>query len=1053
MASPQQRQMIQVPIGAGGIDDKTAAEYVDPALRALAITNGVFAYEGSVEKRRGCVGLSTTSGTGDTAFAQPLRVAARGQEILAIDGNHLFSYGAQPEGWVPTSRVSPCTVKRSLSFESATGSGAGYIASDLSIAEGSGYRLILMISGGTLQCNLIDLVTGATLFLFRSVDPATNLFNPTAIIIGATAYAFYSDNTGNIWGRTMSLAAGVIPVWSSATAIVSDAGSVAYEATPEAPANTGIVIAYAQLTGGGAPQNAIRYLRLESLPALTITASGLVSVQYVGDSITTICVRYDSTIGQCWFGWEVNAAGTYTQYGRPYTVPAWTAIHATITIVFSLASPSTGVVAMSVDFDTAQSVTPLGLFVAHDVGAESQLSTYSTAGVLNYSQSFPFAFVVARPFRMTCGPTVRTFVLLSLGQEFSYGAAVTETTYLVWDCSAGLVVANAAPLQGSVIAQVGMAVGDGKPFNVTNVGTTTGAVSLMIVTNAPNEMDIANVAYPNSVTYVYVDVLTLDFTGATAWQSAEGDGETFFSGGLAGCYDSKAFAEVGWLTWPSGITFVNSTSGGTIPDATYEYAFCWAQVDDAGLVHRSLPWNATITTAGGGTSSINFTIPSTPYTLHGHTGRPPMLEMYRTDGVGSTLYFVVAYQFAVGVGTVGGFLDDNSKFSTSNPLLYTTGGVLACAPAPPLRCMIRHVDRVWGIDETGMSVWYSQPLNGTDAPYFNPALTLQFTDRERTALVSSDDKLFIFSEDKIWYVEGQGPAINGQGSDLNIAVELWTDVGCADWRSTAATSIGIFFQAPTGGIYLILPSTEVQFIGKDVQSYTSPPNAPPIAVLSATLVPDGTTVRFCLASGVVLLYNYFFARWSTAVFTQPGVGVGAPFGNATASCLAGGVWTAATDQGIVIQEKLPASFSTPICYDTASGGTNSWVPLAVTMPWVKPGGLQGWAQIEFIQGFARALDPCDLQVALAYNYAPIAAETRSFTHAQLLAQNPNMAQWRAGPSAANASPQSVSVTLTDAAPSTGNAPTGQGVLWLGLAFAVVELAEVYEVLTPGVKAG
>ena len=71
MAAPQQRQVIQIPVGAAGIDDKTAAEYVDPSSRALAIVNGVFSHDGSVEKRVGCVGLTTTAGAGDTAFEHP----------------------------------------------------------------------------------------------------------------------------------------------------------------------------------------------------------------------------------------------------------------------------------------------------------------------------------------------------------------------------------------------------------------------------------------------------------------------------------------------------------------------------------------------------------------------------------------------------------------------------------------------------------------------------------------------------------------------------------------------------------------------------------------------------------------------------------------------------------------------------------------------------------------------------------------------------------------------------------------------------------------------
>jgi hypothetical protein len=179
----------------------------------------------------------------------------------------------------------------------------------------------------------------------------------------------------------------------------------------------------------------------------------------------------------------------------------------------------------------------------------------------------------------------------------------------------------------------------------------------------------------------------------------------------------------------------------------------------------------SITTSGAGTSSVAFTIPVTPFTLHkSGNGREPVVEIYRTDTNLSTLYFMSGNNFNPGSGVVT-FTDTQSLFFATNPLIYTTGGVLPSVNAPAPRCMTRHVERLWIIDDTGLNVWYSQPLNGVDAPYFNEALTLSFTDQTLTALGEMDDKIVIFSATSVWYVEGQGPGTNGQGSDLNVAVQ------------------------------------------------------------------------------------------------------------------------------------------------------------------------------------------------------------------------------------------------------------------------------------------
>ena len=1043
---------IQIPIGAGGIDTKTAKEYVDPSTRLLAINNGVFVHDGSVEKRLGCTGITTQS---PVPLSAPLRVASRKDEMLMIDGQYLSAYSPTAVTWIPQGYVSPCEITRQpISVTNTAFSLATYYTS-FSIAEGHGYRVVVCRDNSqNIYFDLYDMANGATLALKAGTSYVG--YAPTVIIMGSIAYLFFSTNVsagvGTIWGAYLDLTSiGTLSAgWNGPTAIVTNGSTtgtfggnfVPYEATPEVPSNLGILIIYPRhsLSFDGAAVTTMNYFRLESLPAFTATGSTDISVGYTTEYCTTCCARYDSAIGNVWFGWEIDASGTYTQYAVAYT-SAWANVASPFTIFGG--SSSNSVLQIEVDFETAigSSGDNFGVFVA---GATGTVQCYNTTSTSEYT--YVLGGVYARPFRMVCGPQVHTFVLARAEQAAGYQLALTSISGILFDVSRGGIAGDVAPRQcafGTVLYD------DARLLNVTNVGQTTGVVDILLPTNGSAEFNAGAITATTTPTVAIVNLATFDYTGALPWQPAEGDGETYFSGGLSASYDTKTYQELGWLVWPDGITFVNSTSGGTIPNGTFLYAFVFAYVDNAGLVHRSFPWTVTITTTGSGTSSVIFTIPLTPFTLHYAPGRQPVVEVYRSDTGLTTLYYLSGVNFEPsGTATVS-FTDNNSLFSASNVLVYTTGGVLPSVNAPALRCKIRHVERLWGIDDTGLNIWYSQPFNGVDAPYFNEALTLNFTDQILTALGEMDDKLLVFSATSVWYVEGQGPGTNGQGSDLNVAVQIPSDVGANDWRSVVSFPGGVFFQAPSGGIYLLDRGLSITFKGKDVQDITSPTNVGAVTVLSATLVADGTTVRFVLSSGVVLIYNYFFDRWSTASFPQPGAGVGAPFGNATTSCMAAGVWTAGTNQGIVIQENHASNATAH--FDTASSGSSSWVPESITLAWIKPGGIQGWSQVDMVQGLARTLDPCDLTIGLSYDYTTAGQEFRYYTYAELAAQNPNMTQWRIGPAAANMQPEAISVTLIDAPPTGGSATTGAGVMWLGVAISVTPLGSIYDKLGAGVK--
>jgi hypothetical protein len=278
-------------------------------------------------------------------------------------------------------------------------------------------------------------------------------------------------------------------------------------------------------------------------------------------------------------------------------------------------------------------------------------------------------------------------------------------------------------------------------------------------------------------------------------------------------------------------------------------------------------------------------------------------------------------------------------------------------------------------------------------------------------------------------------------------VSVPTDTGAADWRSVVALpSVGVFFQSGLNNlIYLLDRGMGVTCVGYDVRDwFTAAAGFPPVTVLASVQVPNTQSVRFVLSTGYVAEYNYVQKRWSRHQY----IGGSTP---QYAIVSSGGVYTHSGADGRVYQEHAPTDAAP--CFDTLAVGGAQWITIVITTAHVKPGGLQGWATLEYVQGSARALDPCDVHQTASYNYGA-ATEARTYAYSALSVGSdaaPGIAMWRMSPLAANAQPMAVSITLNDVAPTGGVAVTGRGMRWLSLAYRVSSLGPIYDKLSAGVK--
>lgn len=1047
---------------SGGIDRRSAKELADPNARVLDLANAVFTHNGAVEKRPGLQALSTSLNTALTGsiiqtVGRWIACFTRGSQLLATDGDGLYSWAPSVIQWSSVApvittgnigsndRVSPCVATREPILTGIGNTAQGNAGpSALGVAEGAGLRVVTWqdVSGDSeLKFSVYDLATGA---VFASAIPlGTGLFNAIPIIQGTSLYIFYSD-ASHIYYNQYSTTGLVL---TSTGALVSDAANSIYDATPYTGASSGILIAYNQTGQAGH----VRYLRLENLPTVTITASAYTPYRSgggAGDGVAdVITCRVDSAIGLAFIAWEPSSGATNYLLVAAYNVPGWTQY---------LLAGSANAFAPTVPGYTQGGSQPAGFINIEPVnnaffliqciwgtagGPYPGQAVYTNAsGALANSTTYPYGFIAGRCIRVTCGITTRVFVpFCAFEQITSGGSAFQFATIYLMDTRAldptvtphlfPRVVATLAPRQASEVYYATTMQSNGsnicRPPLITNIGNpTAGIYRFPIALNASEEWQTAA-----SPTPVVIELATVNFN--PGWSYAEGNAETYFAGGVPSTYAMQGFNELGFHMWPSRMGSAQSTGGSLTLTATYGYAFVFSEVDPAGLIHRSSAYLTSVTLTGGN-NQVTWTIPVIPYTQRATA----VVEVYRTAANGTTYYYIGNVSaYGASITSTVTYVDSATDTSiTSNAFLYTTGGVLDSVNPPSFRQIISHVQRLWGIDDSGYVVWFSTPFPspgaGGDAPYFNEGFTLQFTDAVLTGIWGMDDKLLAFTAGPIYYVEGYGPNNLGQGSDLTQATVIPSPEGAAGWQSFATIPNGTVFQGPSGRIYLLDRGLNVTHIGQEVQDFVSTGSGA-VLVVSAQTVSANNHVRFILSNGTVLTYDYVLERWARLSYTA------SIFGTPITAVMVGPVWTTCGSNGAVAQDKLSAwQASSPFCcMDSTAVGANTFVPLTITTAWFKPGALQGWVIWGPVLGMGSLVDPCDVHWSLSFDYGTQTQGPQTVTYAQLSYANATSAQWEMSPMNIALQSEAIQATLTDAAPTGGVATTGAGLRWLGLSFS------------------
>lgn len=438
------------------------------------------------------------------------------------------------------------------------------------------------------------------------------------------------------------------------------------------------------------------------------------------------------------------------------------------------------------------------------------------------------------------------------------------------------------------------------------------------------------------------------------------------SGGFLWAYDGYKPVEQNFHLWPEDMTAVWSATGGAIhaqPDGAtnanaYFYVATYEWTDAQGNTHRSAPSIplAVTTTGTGVIGSVTINVPYYRVTAKTALNNPARIVLYRWSVAQQVYYQITSISSPQNNVTTGtdslAYVDTLADSSIlGNQILYTTGGVVENIGPPSCTALTLFKNRLFLIDgEDGNLLWYSKqviesvPVEMSDlfTLYLAPTIGAQGSTGPARCLAAMDDKLVIFKQDAIYYLTGTGPDITGANNDFSDPVFITGTVGSSNPRSIVFTPEGLMFESDKG-IWVLNRQLGTSYIGAPVQAYTQG-----ASVVSAINIPATNQVRFTLSSGVTLMYDYFYRKWSTFLNIP-----------AVSSVVYDQLHTYLNQFGQVFQE-------TPGLY--LDNGAP--VLLSFITSWYNLAGLQGYERAFFFYILGKYLSPHTLNIGIAYDYNP-----------------------------------------------------------------------------------
>jgi hypothetical protein len=902
----------------------------------LSLVNSVFDKVGRLTKRNGFPQLTVLPNT-NTSYLTTFN-----GDLQAI-GQNLLAFSSAQDNWVSKGSTHPID----LNVQPLIRNAVNQSEADLAVAPNGlmcvAYAESDSNTGIVAKYAIADSVTGQNIIeptILTGAD--STLGQPRVFIVGNYFVILYTKHT------TVEALAYVAISWVNPEAPVTT-GNISPSYGPSSTLafdaillNNNLYIAYNAVSSGGIELVAMS-------PLLVLGASTLIDAAHTG---TVFSLASDTPNQLLWVTYWASATGGYTTALTPAMIQVLAPTH----II------TTGTI----------------LNIASIAASNSLTFYYEVANNYSYDASIPTHFIEANTCSRTGTVGVAYTVVRSVGLASKAFVASDGNTYFLaayqspyqstYFLIEGNISTQANPI---VVAKLAYSNGGGYlPTGLPNANVSGNVVAIPYL-NADLVAAVnknTNVPAGTQVNGIYsqtgVNAVSFDFTTANLTSSEIGN-NLQLSGGFLWNYDGYLPVENNFFLWPDSVEVSGSATTGDLTPQQYFYQVTYEWSDNQGNVYRSAP-SIPVTVTLTSDSSVTVNVPTLRLTYK--ISSPLKICIYRWSEAQQIYYQVTSLSFTVANPlTLNNTTIDSITFTDTlgdstilgNNILYTNGGVVENISPPATDILSLFDDRQWLVDaEDRNLLWYSKqvieatPVEMSDlfTFYVAPSTGAQGSTGFITALYPMDDKLIIFKESAIYYINGTGPDNTGANNAYSQPIFITSSVGCTLPRSIVMTPMGLMFQS-NKGIWLLGRDLSTQYIGDAVEDFNSS------TVTSAIAIPETNQVRFALSTGEMLMYDYYVKQW--------GEFEGIP---SVSSTLYENEHTIVDSYGRVFQES-PGTYL---------DGVNP-VLMSFSTSWLNLAALRGYQRAYWFYFLGTYLSPHKLNVSVAYDYNSSAAQSNLIT--------------------------------------------------------------------------
>lgn len=921
---------------AKGLDTKTDPKQVQFG-NFLSLQNTVFEEGGLLKKRNGFGLLSNLPDTSSKYFT------TLNGNLTAI-GNSIAAYSSASNTWVTKGTIQPAElntlslIKNNLNQVQADSavSDNGLVCTAYTEQNDTTYTVKYAIANATTGQNII----APTEIPVLSGTPTGS---PRVFVLGKYFIVMFT----NLIGGTSHLSYIAIntKLPTSVTSPIDIANS--YSPFPglswDAVVTVGnLYIAYNTLTGG----QAIKVVFLSSTLVLSAT------VTYAGEKATNMSVTADNTSSanpQIYVNYLDSVSGN---------------IHTLI--VDKLLNPVLAPSLVDSGVTDGVNITSIAQNGYSDIYYEVT-NSYSYDGTIltNYINSLRVLQdgTPTSPYTVirSVGLASKAFLIQGTSYFLSSYQSDFQSTYFLINAS---LCTEESPI---IVGKLAYGNGGGYlPLGLPNVSLTNGnnpqftylvkdlVQAVNKNTNVPAGTQVAGI-------YTQTGINLATFTiGTQNIETVEVANDLHISGGFLWLYDGYLPVEHSFFLYPDSVEGSWSATGGNIaakPDGTtntdaYFYQVTYEWSDNQGNIYRSAPSiPISITTTGAGTTgSITLNVPTLRVTYK--IDNPVKIVIYRWSVAQEAYYQVTSITSPILNDTTVDQIQYVDTLSDAdilgNNLLYTTGGVVENVAPPATKIMTIFDTRLWLVDaENPNLLGFSKTIVQNTPVEMSDLFTYYVAPNEAsvgptgpiTALAPMDDKLIVFKENAIYFINGVGPNNTGGDNQYSKPIFVTSTVGCTNQHSIIIMPMGIMFQS-SKGIWLLGRDLSTKYIGADVEEFNNS------IVQSSVSVPATNEVRFTLNTGEILMYDYYYQQWGTFVGAS-----------AISSCIFENKHTLLDKYGRAMQE-------TPGIYLDGSKP----VLISFTTSWLHLASIQGYQRLYEFQLLGTYLSPHKLQVDVAFDF-------------------------------------------------------------------------------------